>query len=760
LKIHVGTVLNERYQILQELGEGGFAHVYRAYDRMLDRELAIKVIKQQCLTDGDLPRFEREAKLLAQLKHENIVAVYSFNPGDSASLPFIVMEYMRGQSLRAYLNEHKLSTPQLFSLVQQLCEGLGYAHNAGVIHRDLSPANIFVMEEAQNNLSLKILDFGLSRLFGPSNLPMKTLTEQGMMLGNPRYMSPELIIGESVDNRADIYALGCIIYECISGQFAFNADTPVGLFFLHEHEYPQVPLSEKERDDLLIRSIALRCLQKNPKMRFQSCQEIIDVLKEPELQRKWPELDGWADEASSKRKSTEPNLKAAFMAIVIGMTLIFLCLCASSMVPHIITSFPVATAIEQPLADALFSAKRFDSARKLYAHLDTEYSKSSSKFQDSFDCRYKQAESYLLAGDQNKFVELTESALAATKECPDKRLRLTLVNKLWELVNQSETRMRNNTAATRIQKELFVEMMAIEKDGPASRRAFDAILLNLLKTRQQLPDADIKALCDSLAKYVANARRPLSAEECRLLEQLCTDPTMVYVNSLWLARMNNSRITREDFIHLKVMYAKHIAKENPQLAIKYLEESVRASSHALTNSLALSVEADTYYNLGQFENCVKSCDRGLTLNDGDQKQLSVRKIDLLSAKAKALQKLNRIPSFMKCIAKMKELLDKDLQNYDSDASEKTGLLPDRSNFDLSLFMVKYGMLLSCLNDTRQYQLLTQTINELTGICKNLELELLPELKFLLQKLIRESDQSDLRAASQRLLKESEKHKHG
>jgi tetratricopeptide (TPR) repeat protein len=208
------------------------------------------------------------------------------------------------------------------------------------------------------------------------------------------------------------------------------------------------------------------------------------------------------------------------------------------------------------------------------------------------------------------------------------------------------------------------------------------------------------------------------------------------------------------------MYAKHIAKENPQLAIKYLEESVRASSHALTNSLALSVEADTYYNLGQFENCVKSCDRGLTLNDGDQKQLSVRKIDLLSAKAKALQKLNRIPSFMKCIAKMKELLDKDLQNYDSDASEKTGLLPDRSNFDLSLFMVKYGMLLSCLNDTRQYQLLTQTINELTGICKNLELELLPELKFLLQKLIRESDQSDLRAASQRLLKESEKHKHG
>ncbi|MBX9723380.1 MAG: serine/threonine protein kinase, partial [Candidatus Obscuribacterales bacterium] len=217
MKINPGAVLNGRYEILAELGEGGFATVYKSKDLQLNRELAIKVVKAAGLGDS-MARFQREAKLLGGLSHKNIVSVYSFDLLEDQT-PFIAMEYLQGKSLLQLIGQQgALEFSQLKSIMVQVCAGLSYAHKAGAIHRDLSPANIFLIGDDADPL-VKILDFGLSRIFGENT--GAALTTTGMLVGNPPYMSPEQARGAALDHSSDIYSIGCVFYECFSGKSAF-----------------------------------------------------------------------------------------------------------------------------------------------------------------------------------------------------------------------------------------------------------------------------------------------------------------------------------------------------------------------------------------------------------------------------------------------------------------------------------------------------------------------------------------------------------
>lgn len=274
LELKTGTCLDDRYEIIKTLGEGGFAHVYLALDKELSRKVAIKILKLDLADNSklELERFKRESRALAQLQHPNIIRILSGQLIDDCT-PIIVMEYLEGQTLRAFLSEQEKVNPELYiNILLQAVEGLSHAHKAGFVHRDLSPANIFLLRES-SELRVRLLDFGLSRMVNEATLK---LTKTGQVLGSPAYMSPEQARGGQIDARSDIYSLGCVMYEMFCGKQAFYADTAIGIIYMQQNTYPAAPIFSLEDNNLeeKLKGIILKCLQKEPESRFQTCDEL------------------------------------------------------------------------------------------------------------------------------------------------------------------------------------------------------------------------------------------------------------------------------------------------------------------------------------------------------------------------------------------------------------------------------------------------------------------------------------------------------
>ena len=282
----LGSTLDNRFELLSLAGVGGLGIVYKAKQLDLDRVVAVKLLTISLLSPGIVyleqkSRFEREAQALALLSHVNIAMFYGYGIWRD-NCPYIVMEFVEGQSLKNMLNsEDGLSWPRALRLVQQACEGMAYVHSAGVVHRDLSPNNIIVQAEDH----VKIIDFGLAKLITPSESEQQKLTQTGTLLGTAPYMSPEICAGQKSDKRSDIYSLGCILYECLTGAPPHQADNPIGLMHKHVHE-AVVPPSVKSRFQLpnALDGIVLKALAKDVSARYQSMsdlkQEIYQILGE------------------------------------------------------------------------------------------------------------------------------------------------------------------------------------------------------------------------------------------------------------------------------------------------------------------------------------------------------------------------------------------------------------------------------------------------------------------------------------------------
>src|SRR6185436_18553248 len=215
-----------RYLIREELGRGGMATVYRAYDPLFEREVALKILNRDMLDDSQVrERFERETKIIAKLEHAAIVPVYDV--GRDNNQLFFVMRYMSGGSLTERIQDRELSFSQMAHIIQRVAAALDYAHDRGVIHRDLKPGNILFDE--YNNAYIS--DFGIAKLARAS----VKLTSSGI-IGTPTHMSPEQAMGEEVDGRSDIYSLGVILFEMLSGKTPFEATTPLGMALKHATE--------------------------------------------------------------------------------------------------------------------------------------------------------------------------------------------------------------------------------------------------------------------------------------------------------------------------------------------------------------------------------------------------------------------------------------------------------------------------------------------------------------------------------------------
>lgn len=276
MSLSVGKIIDDRYEIVGELASGGFAVVYKAWQKQMDRFVAIKVLDQDVLAEPDsLPRFEREAKAMSSLRHRNIVSVYGYGVWNRA--PYMVMEFVEGTPLlKLCCGGRRLDVRRAATLMKQVCEGMACAHANGIVHRDLKPSNIMVVDGPDGKELVKIIDFGLARMLPGFGVPAQKLTETGFALGTCAYMAPEQCTGTNVDHRADIYSAGCILFECISGREPFTGDESIGVMYKHIEEPPPKLAAvlgaskELEAAQLVIE----KAMAKNPDHRYQSAEEL------------------------------------------------------------------------------------------------------------------------------------------------------------------------------------------------------------------------------------------------------------------------------------------------------------------------------------------------------------------------------------------------------------------------------------------------------------------------------------------------------
>lgn len=304
----LGRIIGERYKLESILGVGGMGAVYRATHMKLGKTVALKMLRVNEPNVKDLEsRFEREAMTTSQLQHPRLTSVHDYGVSENSE-PYLVMDYIDGVTLSSALKSGgEFSLARAISIFSQICEGLAYAHSQGILHRDLKPSNIMLGKDFQGNDAVTIVDFGISKLLWSEHAAQNTAT--GQIMGSPSYMSPEQCQGQPMDGRSDIYSLGCLMFEVLTGTPPFRGEHPVELIYKHMHETPEFPAQSMLPQKLA--DIVLKCLEKNKAKRFQSADEIIHTLKNLKLdltQRVKPR---------SKFQITKPVLASVVAALVI-----------------------------------------------------------------------------------------------------------------------------------------------------------------------------------------------------------------------------------------------------------------------------------------------------------------------------------------------------------------------------------------------------------------------------------------------------------
>lgn len=268
-----GSLFAGRFEIIEQIGRGGMGTVYRVLDKTITEEVALKLIKPEIAADRNtIDRFKNELKLARRITHRNVCRMHDIYA--ESDLPYITMEYVSGEDLKSFLRRAgQLSVHKALAIIKQTCEGLAEAHRLGVVHRDLKPQNIMIDRDG----NVHIMDFGIARTVSSSEL-----TEEGAVIGTPDYMSPEQVDGTAADERADIYSIGVILYEMLTGQLPFTGDTSLSVALKHKTDTPKDPQELNAQIPVRLNKLILRCMEKNKEQRFLSALDLHEEINEIE----------------------------------------------------------------------------------------------------------------------------------------------------------------------------------------------------------------------------------------------------------------------------------------------------------------------------------------------------------------------------------------------------------------------------------------------------------------------------------------------
>lgn len=261
-------LLAGRYELMECIGEGGFGAVYRARQLSTGQQVAVKFLTLDRLSQKDVARFEQEVAVLSKLSHPNIVTIIDSGTSDEGK-PFLVLHFVEGQTLSKWMEKHsQLQWDEFKDIFVQVCNGLSHAHSKGVIHRDVKPSNIMIIEESDGQRIAKLVDFGIARDYESS----VRATTTGAVIGSPAYISPEQAGGYPVDARTDIYSLGCVMYECLTGRLPFEAETALQSVVKRLNEDP-IPFEANG-----LESIVMHAMQREPAKRFETANALANEL--------------------------------------------------------------------------------------------------------------------------------------------------------------------------------------------------------------------------------------------------------------------------------------------------------------------------------------------------------------------------------------------------------------------------------------------------------------------------------------------------
>jgi serine/threonine-protein kinase len=277
----IGKVLSERYRIVRKIGEGGMGAVYQAEHALIEKKIALKILFQDLTRRPDLiARFLQEAKSASRIGHENVIDISDFGQSPEG-LVFIAMEYLDGQDLgRTLKKTGAMDWQRARPILMQIAKGLRAAHGNGIIHRDMKPENVYLIQREGRPDFVKVLDFGIAKIINPDESGGPALTQTGMIFGTPEYMSPEQAQGSPPDHRVDVYAVGCIMYQMLTGHVPFTADNFMGILTKHLLEAPVPPRKRRPDLDIMpdVEAICLKAMEKDREKRYADMDALYRAL--------------------------------------------------------------------------------------------------------------------------------------------------------------------------------------------------------------------------------------------------------------------------------------------------------------------------------------------------------------------------------------------------------------------------------------------------------------------------------------------------
>ncbi len=510
----VGTVIDGHYEVLELIGSGGMGTVYRGHHLELNKSVAIKLLEEPKVTEQLARRFDREAKAASTLRHSGIASVTNYGMTDGGQ-PYLVMDFVAGETLHKVLEKKsRLSQSEALQIFIGIAEALQYAHDKGVLHRDIKPSNI-ILEQHQNSYRPTVIDFGIARIVHEDSETPQNITKTGEIFGSPLYMSPEQGMGYKVDRRSDIYSLGCVMYECLTGRVPFEGDNAVQTIFKHLNEKPlKFKDVSRELANLgAIEQIISKCLEKKADERYQTMENLLSDLRLLQ-QGKAPEVETTSALTKWRR------LKLAFAAGLAGVIII------GSASLFAIQGSP--TAEFRRLGDEAIAQWRMGPDH--YAEADATFKKArlllkSGKVSKDIAVIYlsTMGQYYHAAGKNKEAIEAISSAIEVADLGLSKEQQAGLRKDLLARLVQSgdfDKAIKEGTAASNMYKELNLSEAAAENAytlGTAFRmkdqheKALESYLQAYQIAKQLHPNQDSRMqaiAAQSIAYVMADLNKP------------------------------------------------------------------------------------------------------------------------------------------------------------------------------------------------------------------------------------------------------------